>query len=71
VAVNVWHSNGAGIRNPQQAGLDWFVIEVNDKQTAEGVRRRLDVAGVTIDAIRGGFAARDPWGISIRFMIGP
>jgi catechol 2,3-dioxygenase len=71
VAVNVWHSNGAGIRNPQQAGLDWFVIEVNDKQTAEGVRRRLEVAGVTIDAIRGGFAARDPWGTSIRFTIGP
>jgi catechol 2,3-dioxygenase len=71
VAVNVWHSNGAGIRNPQRAGLDWFVMEVNDKQTLAGVRRRLDVAGVTIDAIQGGFAARDPWGTSIRFTIGP
>jgi hypothetical protein len=46
-------------------------MEVNDKQTAEGVRRRLEAAGITIDVIRGGFAARDPWGTSIRFTIRP
>ncbi|HEY2533475.1 MAG TPA: VOC family protein [Xanthobacteraceae bacterium] len=71
VAVNVWHSNGAGIRNRKRAGLDWLAMEVNDEQTAAGVKRRLDAAGVTIDAIPGGFAARDPWGTSIRFTIGP
>jgi catechol 2,3-dioxygenase len=71
VAVNVWHSNGASIRNPKRAGLDWFAMEVNDKQTADGVRSRLDAAGITIDAIRGGFAVRDPWGTSIRFTTGP
>jgi catechol 2,3-dioxygenase len=70
VAVNVWHSNGAGIRNRMRAGLDWFAMEVNDKQTADGVKRRLAAAGVTIDAAPGGFAASDPWGTSIRFTIG-
>ena len=31
----------------------------------------LDAAGITIDAIPGGFAATDPWGTSIRFTIAP
>jgi catechol 2,3-dioxygenase len=71
VAVNVWHSNGAGIRNGERAGLEWFGMEINDQPTIDAVKTRLNAAGITIDAIPGGFAATDPWGTSIRFTIAP
>lgn len=69
VAVNVWHSQGAGRRNGRRAGLDWFSMEINDQPTLDGVKNRLDAAGVATDAIEGGFAARDPWGTAVRFTI--
>jgi catechol 2,3-dioxygenase len=71
LAVNVWHSNGAGIRNDKRAGLDWFAMEINDQPTIDGVQKRLEAAGITIDAIPGGFSATDPWGTCIRFTTAP
>jgi catechol 2,3-dioxygenase len=67
IGVNVWHSNGAGMRNAQRAGLAWFALEVNDQPTMDGIKKRLDAAGIPIDAVPGGFAATDPWGTSILF----
>ena len=75
LAVNVWHSNGAGMRDAKRAGLDWFAIELNDQETLDGVKKRLDATGVATNAIPRGFAAKDafavqdPWGTSIRFAI--
>ena len=71
VAVNVWHSNHAGIRNAKRAGLDWFAIEINDQPTLDAVKNRLEAAGSTIAAIPSGFSASDPWGTSVRFTITP
>jgi catechol 2,3-dioxygenase len=77
LAANVWHSDGAGLRDPKRAGLDWFAIELDDRATLDGVKKRLDAAGVATNAIAGGFAgqdafaAKDPWGTSIRFSIAP
>ena len=71
VAVNVWHSNGSGIRDGKRAGLDWFAMEINDQPTMEAVNNRLNEAGVTVDAIPGGFAAMDPWGTAIHFTVAP
>ncbi len=71
VVVNVWHSGGAGARNGRRAGLDWFAMEINDRATIDGLKKRLGTAGVAIDAIPGGFAATDPWGTRIRFTIAP
>jgi len=71
MAVNIWHSNGAGIRSDKRAGLNWFAMEINDQSTIDGMKKRLDAAGITIDPIPGGFAATDPWGTSIRFTIAP
>jgi len=70
VAVNVWHSEGAGARNRKRAGLDWFAMEISDQPTMEGLKQRLAAAGVTIDTIPDGFATTDPWGTRIRFTIG-
>jgi catechol 2,3-dioxygenase len=71
MAVNVWHSNGAGIRSGRRAGLNWFAMEINDQPTMDGVKKRLDAAGITIDSIPGGFATTDPWGTCIRFTLAP
>jgi catechol-2,3-dioxygenase len=71
LAVNVWHSNSAGIRNDKRAGLDWFAMEINDQPTIDGVQKHLEAAGITIDAIPGGFSATDPWGTCIRFTTAP
>jgi catechol 2,3-dioxygenase len=71
LTVNIWHSNGAGIRNGKRAGLDWFAMEINDQPTIDGVQKRLDAAGTKIDAIPGGFSATDPWGTCIRFTTAP
>jgi catechol 2,3-dioxygenase len=71
MAVNVWHSNGAGIRNGKRAGLDWFSMEINDQPVMEDLKKRLDAGGLTTDAIEGGFTATDPWGTSVRFTIAP
>jgi catechol 2,3-dioxygenase len=71
VAVNVWHSNGAGARNGRRAGLDWFAMEVNDQSILHGLKQRLDAADVTSEPIPGGLAATDPWGTSIRFIVAP
>jgi catechol 2,3-dioxygenase len=69
VGANVWHSNGAGLRNGNRAGLDWFSIEVIDRATLEELKRRLGAAGASMDPIPGGFAAPDPWGTRIRFIL--
>ena len=71
VAVNVWHSNGASIRNGERTGLDWFTMEINDQPTIDGLKKRLDAARTKIDPTPGGFAATDPWGSSIHFTIAP
>jgi len=71
VAINVWHSNGAGTRNCKRAGLNWFAMEINHQPTMDVVKNRLGAAGVSIDVIAGGFAATDPWGTSIRFTSAP
>jgi catechol 2,3-dioxygenase len=71
VAVNVWHSNSAGARDGKRAGLDWFAMEINDRPTMDALKQRLAAAGVTSEAIPGGFAATDPWGTRIRFTLAP
>lgn len=71
VAANIWHSNGAVMRNGNRAGLDWFGIEVNDEATMAGVRQGLAAAGGATSTIPGGFAATDPWGTRVRFAVAP
>jgi catechol 2,3-dioxygenase len=71
VGANVWHSNGAGARGRNRAGLDWFSMEIIDQPTLDGLKKRLVAAGIAIDAISGGFAVSDPWGTRIRFTTAP
>jgi catechol 2,3-dioxygenase len=67
VAANVWHSNGAGVRNEKRAGLAWFEMEVADAATLDALSKRLTAAGASVGTIEGGFVTADPWGTRIRF----
>jgi len=69
VAVNVWRSNGAGTRNSDRAGLDWLSLEINDPAAMEGLKARFVAAGIPVDPLPTGFAAKDPWGTQIRFTV--
>jgi catechol 2,3-dioxygenase len=71
IGANVWHSNGATVRNRERAGLDWFSIEVADQSTMDDLKRRLVGGGSRIDEIPTGFVTEDPWGTRVRFTIVP
>ena len=71
VAVNTWHSSGARARSGKRAGLDWFAMEINDRATMDGLKKRFAAAGVAIEENPGGFAAMDPCGTRIRFIVAP
>jgi catechol-2,3-dioxygenase len=65
--VNVWHSHRAETRDPARAGLDWVALECDDPAALDGLKARLDDAGVPVESFAGGFVASDPWGTRIRF----
>ncbi len=67
IGANVWHSDGARMRSADRAGLAWFELEVTDRATLDGIRVRLQAAGVPVEASGSGFAASDPWGTRVRF----
>jgi catechol 2,3-dioxygenase len=68
LATNVWHSNGAGPRDPDRAGLSWYAFAADNAATRDAVAARLREAGVPVTAIANGVEAQDPWGTRIRFV---
>jgi catechol 2,3-dioxygenase len=64
VAVNVWHSNDAGIRDGKRAGLDWFAMEINDQPTIDGVKKGLNAAGGALQEFE-----RKAWNRLIGYLI--
>ena len=66
LAGNVWHSQGAGPRDPNRAGLAWFSFAANDAAEVDAARKRLTAAGAPVTDIAGGFETADPWGTHVR-----
>jgi catechol 2,3-dioxygenase len=66
LAGNVWHSQGAGARDPNRAGLAWFSFAANDAAEVDATRARLQAAGASITDIAGGFETADPWGTRVK-----
>lgn len=69
VAANTWHSDGASTRNCNRAGLDWFMMEINDQPIMHRVSKRLRAIGAKLDETSNGFATSDPCGNRIQFTI--
>jgi catechol 2,3-dioxygenase len=68
VGANIWHSPGAGGRDPDMAGLSWFSIESTDAPTLAAVAERLKAANAAVTPIATGYETADPWGTRVRFV---
>lgn len=66
VGANVWHSDGAGQRDPNRAGLAWFSMETADGAAYEAAVARLKMANVPVNAMPGGIEIADPFGTRLR-----
>jgi catechol 2,3-dioxygenase len=66
VGANVWHSEGAGIRDPKRAGLSWFSIEAADAAEIEKIGERLRGVGAPLESSPNGIDTCDPCGTRIR-----
>jgi catechol 2,3-dioxygenase len=67
IAANVWHSAGAGTRDPERAGLSWFSFEAADRLSLGHVKQALAERGLPLAQKPAGFETADPWGTRLRF----
>ena len=70
IAANVWHSAGAGQRDPQRAGLSWFAFECFDERAFADAKEGLAKAGISVTETSGGLEAADPWQTRLRIVQG-
>ncbi len=68
VGANVWRSPGAGLRDPERAGLSWFAFEAEDGKTYEAFAARLAAAGIPASKGADGLDFADPWGTRVRLV---
>jgi len=68
IAGNVWHSAGAGQRDPERAGLSWFSLEASDDGAFEAAKSRLGQAKAPLTAVPAGIETADPWGTRLRIV---
>jgi catechol 2,3-dioxygenase len=68
VGANVWHSQGAGLRDKNRAGLSWFSMELAEPGAIEAMSAKLRAANAPVEAGPGGVETADPWGTRIRLV---
>ncbi len=68
VAVNVWHTAGAGKRDDERAGLSWFELEAAERAALARVKQALAEHGLPLAQTSRGFETVDPWGTRLRFV---
>lgn len=68
VGANVWHSDGAGPRDGNRAGLAWFSMQAADGPAYDAAIARLTAAHAPIHASAGGVETADPFGTHIRVL---
>ncbi len=66
VGANVWHSDGAGARDPNRTGLAWYSMELSEPGAIDAMAAKLRDAGAPVEAAPGGIETADPWGTRIR-----
>jgi catechol 2,3-dioxygenase len=66
VGANVWHSDGAGRRDPDRAGLAWFSMDTADRAAYDAAVARLKSANAPVNALSGGIEISDPFGTRLR-----
>jgi catechol 2,3-dioxygenase len=68
VGSNVWHSDGAGMRDKNRAGLHWFSMELAEPGAIDTMSAKLRAANAPVEASPGGVETADPWGTRIRLV---
>jgi catechol 2,3-dioxygenase len=68
IAGNVWHSAGAGERDPARAGLSWLALEAADADTFAQITARLQQGGRKLAPTQDGVETTDPWGTRVRLV---
>jgi catechol 2,3-dioxygenase len=65
LGINVW--NGQGVDGPpaHTVGLRRWTIQLPTDTDIVGLRERLERAGHAVEAVKGGFEIRDPWGTAV------
>jgi catechol 2,3-dioxygenase len=69
VGANTWHSDRAGMRDPDRAGLAWFSMEAADARALDDVTARLKNTKAPVTPKGGGIETTDPWGTRVRFTL--
>lgn len=68
IAANVWHSAGAGERDPDRAGLSWLALEAAGGDAFASIKQRLTKAGTPLAQTPTGVETADPWGTRLRIV---
>ncbi len=68
VGANTWRSPGAGLRDPERAGLSWFAFEAADDKAYDAFAARLKAAGIPTSDGADGLEFADPWGTRVRLV---
>jgi catechol 2,3-dioxygenase len=66
VGANVWHSDGAGRRERDRAGLAWFSLEAANEAAFTAASDRVKAASAPLETTANGPETADPWGTRIR-----
>lgn len=70
LALNTWNTAGAGTRDANSTGLDWFSLVTAKGELLAETHQRLAGAGQAARPISGGFESVDPWGTRVRLLQG-
>lgn len=65
LAINTWHSDGAGPRGSGFTGLDHLVLEVRGGDLLKAQQKRLSTSGAQVVERAAGTAWLDPWGTGV------
>ena len=68
VGANVWHSDGARMRDANPAGLSWFSMELAESGAIDAMAARLRAANAPVESSSGVVETADPWGTRIRIV---
>jgi catechol 2,3-dioxygenase len=70
LGFNTWKGEGVGPPPPHTAGLGHWTVVLPGADDVAAVRSRLEGAGVQVEALDGGFRARDPWETAVDVVSG-
>jgi catechol 2,3-dioxygenase len=68
LALNVWQSAGAGLRDDAATGLARFSLDIDRPELFAGVEERLRKSGAEFAVQADGVEAADPWGTRVRLV---